>query len=194
MTTFEEHIKEMVATAQHANDFPKDSPVRQLAESISNVFSEHVDFLRSQVPNKVIRELGALLWELVGHRVTRIAIAPEVKTLSFLGYRDAGVRRGQILVPEAWVSMVIVQPLVQMGAVVNMGSKAIDIYNDRLDNIHNRALAYEAEFLHTLLRDAPAAPLNDYQKEVIRDFPQGIESADIKNSIYKSKPFFAAEA
>ena len=180
---------------EHVQNLPKDDPLRAKAIRLGDAFTEAVRFLKVIVPNPTINKLGSLLWDIVGNQVIPVAIGPDVKTLSVAGYKQGTTIKAEIIVPLEWEKMWKEDTLMQMGAVVYTGSKAIDIFNGKLDSsLMERAKMYEAEFLLTALKDVPDADLNDYQKEVVASFPQGIKSKDAKKLLYEWRPFSAARA
>jgi hypothetical protein len=81
----------------------------------------------------------------------------------------------------------------QLGALVFVGSQAVDYYNGKIwsefEKAKNRARAYEAEYLMTLKEAVPDLTLNEWQQDVLGAFPEGIRSAAIKPMLYKRKAF-----
>jgi hypothetical protein len=91
--------------------------------------------------------------------------------------------------------MVKDNPVLQMGAVVFVGSQAVDYYNGKLTyeahkNVLSRAYAYEAEYLLTILTMG-CQTMTEYQKGVLKRFGEGLRSKEVRPLLYTSKPFVA---
>jgi hypothetical protein len=81
---------------------------------------------------------------------------------------------GLIVAPYNWIEMCDQDPPCQLGAIIFCASQAADFYNGRLsEEIKKRGEAYEAEYLKGI-RDMPGLKLNDYQRHVVKSFPDGI--------------------
>ncbi len=185
-----EALARMFDDAQHSKDLPTNDPLYDLAKKLGTAFTNHVDFLRTEVPNPDIQHFGTMLWRIIGNQIVPVSIGPDVDTVSFLGYQHAGKVRAQLILPKHWEKMCCDDPLLQMGAVVFNGSKVIDTYNDRFDNgLVERSFAWEAEFYRTLARDAPGVKFNSYQKQVLERYPDGIRSEGIRKAMYTWRPF-----
>lgn len=181
----------------HAEDLAADDPVKKLSDELGGLFTEGVAFLRGIFPNPTLNKFGALLWDIVGHNVVSLAVGPNVPSLSFAAYAQKdGVMRGIIFVPPFWKKLILEDSMMQFGAVVYTGSKAVDFYNNRLekDVIDERAALYESEFLRTLRRENPVYKFNEYQKSIIEKFPDGFASPGAARLLYESKPFFVLQA
>ncbi len=177
---------------KHESELATDDPLRVQGRRLGDLFTRSVDFLRTRVPNPAIRTIAVVLWDLVGHKVVPIAIGPRVDSVSFLASKEGSNLKAQIILPLHWEEMCQKDPLMQFGAVLVNGSRAVDIYNgkDDFDEMHRRAIMYEAEFLITFRRDAP--PIwepNEYQRSVLKEFPEGINSEKAKGLFYESRPF-----
>src|ERR1700744_3092368 len=134
--------------ARQLEEVPEDDRVRR-AKDIERVFTLGVNFLCSEFPNPVINRLMGIVSDVVGQRVAPVCFGLQVPTLSFI---IAGVNvapQAMIATPANWVDMVRKDPLTQLGALVYVGSQAVDYANDRYleerSNVLPRAKAYEAE-------------------------------------------------
>lgn len=186
----------LFAPATFAEELKPEDPVRVLSDDLGALFTEAVEFLKSTFPNPELRKFGELLWDIVGNRLVPVAIGPNVPSVSFAGYLQGSVMRGLIILPPFWKKMVKEDPIMQLGAVIYSGSKAIDFYNNILDagTLDPRAQMFEAEYLRTVKREEPSFQFNAYQKQVLANFPKGLDDEKAAPYRYESKPFFVAQA
>ena len=167
-----------------------EGPAKAHAKSIADSFTSGVDFLRSSFPNESIRSLMALVWDLCGSRIVPLAMGPQVPGLSF---GKMGVN-GVIFAPDNWVSQIQADALYQMGAIVFVGSQAVDFYNGLMSTKEEarkvlfRARLYESEYLRTL-QGIEGHSFNPYQQAILHEYPEGLASAP--SLVYTSKPFVA---
>ena len=131
-----------------------------------------------------------LFYQLVGSKVTPVAMTDGVSTLGFYCEKRNGNSLGVVFMPTLWSDMLRETPFVQMGAMVFVASQAKDYWNNKfgVDDkqiILDRACAFEAEFLHYLLcqTDRKFEP-TDYQKQILSKFPDGIASC---SSVYEGR-------
>jgi hypothetical protein len=110
--------------------------------------------------------------------------------LSFAVVRVKGNLEARFFVPDDYIKLFDEDPMHQIGALVFTGSQAVDFWNDRIfpqGEVIARAHAYEAEYLHTLVRDlADNWKPNDYQKKLMTHYPQGLDTPGV--SLYEHKP------
>ena len=179
-----------------AEELPAGDPIKDLADNLGSLFTEAVGFLKTALPNPELRKFGALVWDIVGNRVVPVGVGPNVPTVSFAGYKQGPVVHGIILLPPFWNKMIKEDPVMQLGAVVYSGSKAIDFYNNVIDagTLDPRAELYESEYLRTVKQIAPDYEFNAYQKKVIAKYPAGLDSEGAASLKYESKPFFVPQA
>jgi hypothetical protein len=112
-----------------------------------------------------------------------------------MAYKQGPFLRGVIALPENWGERFHEDPIRETGALVFVGSQAVDLYNGKLDaSVAFRGHAFEADYLLTVKEIAPLYELNDYQKKVLAQFPQGVKSPAALGLLYESKPFIAARA
>jgi hypothetical protein len=183
-------------TTIHENKLPEGDPLKNLISPMSDRFTSGVGFLKTVFPNQAIRELMTLVWDLVGNRITPVAMGPQVQSLSIACTRRLGMTQAIIFMPHHWLAMIKADPIYQLGALVYVGSQAVDFYNGKLyespQESENRARAHEAEFLLTHIVIATSTPpMNDYQKGVLEEYPLGINTPAIRHLLYTSKPFVA---
>lgn len=166
-------------------DDPRRDPVLRLGDTVTL----GVGHLRSVFPNPRINALMRLVWDIIGHRVVPVAMGPNVPSLT------VGVVNTQavIFTPHNWLDMVAADPFYQLGALVFVGSQAMDFFTGRVkvqSDVHalqQRALAHEAEYLLTATR--LGAPLNTYQRQVLEEFPQGLDTPTVRALVYEPPPF-----
>jgi hypothetical protein len=159
----------------HIDDLDPNDPDAYEAKSLEVMFTTIVAALTKH-GNRKIAILGQHLWEVINQRLVHVARDARPPTLSFLVATTGGVVQGIILVPVGWLAMIQVDPAMEVGAIVYVGSQAVDFFNGRLkfdssDRIRARAAAYEAEFLKTL----PRSTLNAYQQEILGKFSNGFD-------------------
>jgi hypothetical protein len=181
--------------AGHIKDQPAGSPIRTVGEGIIEVFDEIVHFHRSIFPNQHIRRLMSMVWQIVGNRVTPVAVVQEkLFGLHFYCEASKGGRASYILVPIHWQELVKANPIFQCGGMVFTASQVQDFYNDKLGELEmkSRARAYEDEFLNTIKTSVdPQYKLNEYQQKIVDAYPQGLESLP-PGLLYESKPWTSA--
>jgi hypothetical protein len=147
--------------------------------------------LRDVLPNPNINKLAAILWDVVGHKIVPVVPGTSVKTVSFFATKRGPIVDAYLVLPENWGELYHKDPIMQTGAIVFNGSKAVDIYNGRLDNLlQQRSTMQEAEYLLTIKEISPLYEMNDYQKSVLAQFPEGVRSPGAQGLVYESKPFF----
>lgn len=188
---FREFITQFLESkSENIESLPFFHPLREAGEKNSAHFTFMVDFLRSIFPNEEIRKLAALEWEMVGHRMTPIAIGP-VPSLSFVAMGNSpDDLKPVVLVPMKWHEMCEANPSYQMGAVLFVGSQIRDYYNGKIletEIVKKRSWAYEAEYLNQLMDVFPFEP-DAYQQHVLDDFPHGLASLP-PGVQYESKPW-----
>jgi hypothetical protein len=177
--------------------FSPDQPTKKL-EDIKNVegeeefyeknklmeseFSDLVDVLRKDkyIKLPVINDLMTLFWRLVGNKISPAAMT-SVPTLSFWCEKKNDKSIALILIPQNWHEQLIADPHYQMGALVYVASQSKDYWNNKVgpglqDEVINRAQSYEAELLFHFQKTDPKFKPNDYQKEVMGKFPNGVYS------------------
>lgn len=195
-------FEQLFGKAEYVEDLPSTETTPQIARikakvtNLGDMFSSMVHVLRSDpmLPDKV-REMAALLWDLVGHRITPVACGPNVDSMHFyMEVPKEGKPVACIMCPPKWVEMTEKDPFMQFGALVYTGSQARDYYNKRYydgyQSIQKRSLAFEAEYLHTI-QNHPWVNWfkpNEYQQKVMAKFPKGLASLD-SALWYESKPF-----
>lgn len=142
---------------------------------VGNLVTHTVAFLRDLFPNPRINDLMRLVWDLIGHRAVPAVIGPVPSPA--MGVAGG---TGMVLLPANWPLMMTRDPLMQVGAMVFVGSQARDFYRGLIrteadsETIRRRAHGYEAEYLKTLYTLNPALVLNNYQKGVVAEFPNGL--------------------
>lgn len=157
---------------QRIEKLDKEAEAYRKAKEVETLFTEGVEVLRALFPNERVRGLAQAIWDVFHHRRVVLAMGPEVPTLTFAAFGSAKGLQGIAFAPHNWAEIVREDPLMQLGAVVMVGSQAVDFYNGRLltdsrATFGQRAMAYEAEYLRTLALDAP----NPYQKKVLTEHP-----------------------
>lgn len=179
-----------VDSPEYALDLPDGDPLKDPAMRIGDLVTSGVEYLWKMFPNHRINRLMSVVWHLIGNRVTPVAIGPDVPSVSFTVVQQQEVLKAIIFMPRQWTSMVELSPSNELGALVYVGSQAVDFYTGRIQNgetserMTARARAYEAEFL----RLVPAGELSTYQRTVLAEFPDGLDSPAAAGLLYDPKP------
>jgi hypothetical protein len=187
MTTYKDAIREVFPQAQFEGEQGLAADVSNAGKLIAEAYTSLVDALRRN-PNERLATLGRTLWEIVNHRHVHTALYEGVTVVTFtVVARENSPRQGIILIPPLWLQIVTQEPLMGVGSIIFTGSQAVDYYNDRLSTegsklLLERAYSYEAEFLKAFRQ---LLPLNDYQKAVLRDYPEGF---DVEKYGYNYRP------
>jgi hypothetical protein len=164
------------------------------AKQIERFVTSGVTFLRDVFPNDRIRSLMGIAYDLIGRKVTPVAFGPNVPTLSMAAMRVGDDIKGIIFAPHNWITMIKANPLMQVGALVFVGSQVVDFYNDKLigqsKNVQQRARAFEAEYLLTLRENSGEGWVpNEYQSEVMKEYPAGVLTESVQGLMYTPKPY-----
>lgn len=142
-------------------------------KSAESSFTIGVNFLR-RFPDDRVRKLGATLWDVCHHKHVAMGMGPKVRSLTFAAFGTRENLQGVILVPENWADMIMGDSLMQLGAIVMVGSQAVDFYNGKVLSegagpIERRAKSNEAHFLRKII--GPFLKANDYQKRLMEEYP-----------------------
>ena len=181
---------------------PED-PLRKVSESVGPMFTYLVDVLRNpeSFPDPHINRLMRLTWRLVGNRVIPASVMGGIPSLHFYYEAEGGSNPfGLFAAPMDWANQCIHNRVFCMGGLVWASSMARDSWNGRwllgypdqqklraeVVNIHHRAKAFESQFLHVMARHE-RFKANDYQRQVMDTYPDGIGSVSRIN--YVGKPF-----
>lgn len=178
-----------IFVTQHVDTLPDDDPLKTVGNNIADRFTSIVDLLRDpkQFPNPEINKLLSLTWRLVEHRVVKVA-ATAVPSLSFMVTTSFAA----FLCPFDWLQQWKRQPIFCIGGVISNASQCRDYWNQRLlptIETSQRALAYETEYLLTIQREQ-ILHLNSWQEDALKEFPQGLQSA--QHLLYPTKAFLDA--
>lgn len=139
-----------------------------------------------------VNKLMRVFWELVGQRHTPTACAGVKSVHFYVEMRTAapdgqnrlggGVNIATVMVPWNWYKMFLEDPIMQGGALVFVASQARDYFTERIfdppidgkNPTKMRALAAESQYLHHI----PSSNWkpNEYQQEVMNEFPKGLAS------------------
>lgn len=164
-------------------------PLREKSWALQEAFTQGVALLKV-FPNSNIKELGTLVWDLVGSHIVPVALGPDVQSLTFSVVAKDEVQEALIFVPHNWMAVIEEDLVCQIGALVYIGSQARDYYNKRIDkDTMPRARAFEAEFLLAFKKLLPTYTFNEWQLKSVKDYPQGLQSESIRHALYTSKPF-----
>lgn len=190
---FEQVFKDIKNLAKMEENEGEDNAEVKKLKLTESEFSDLVDVLRqnkyTQLPS--INALLELFWRLVGNKISPLAMT-NVKSMSLWAEcRGNNDSVAFVLIPFNWHDMLVADPFMQMGAMAYTASKAKDYWNYKFvpgseQVIEDRARSYEAELLHFFSKNAPKFVANDYQKEIMKHYPDGMMS---EISHYESRAF-----
>lgn len=176
-----------------------DDPLKEHLDNTSAMFDFLIDFLREGFPNRHVNQLCTLAWRLIGNRIVNLAQMQEVNppTLSFIAIGKGPFVQPMILLPHTWAKDVVDEPnrTMPLGSIIMAASQSRDFVNNKLltkdaaTEASKRAKMYEAEMLLTLQGFDPFKP-NEYQTEVLKRYPRGVESAP--ELVYQGAEFYGA--
>lgn len=146
----------------------------QKMKATQDLFTLWVDLLRSKFSNKEIRDLAALFWDLVGCKITPIAMT-DVESMSFYCERTGGQDIGIILIPNNWLELANQNVHLQLGAMVHHASLAKDFWNFKLptedkqlaQQCFDRADYLESVFFRTIQNEVIDFKPNEYQAHIL---------------------------
>lgn len=157
-----------------------------IAKRIEGEFTDLVAYLKSpkQIDNPSINKLMSLFESLVGNLVTPVALT-NIQSLHFYCEQRKNKVVCLVMCPSNWHEMLIEEPFMQMGGLAFIASQAKDYWNHRFtsefhsqkEQIMKRAQSTEAELLHYFSKNKSDKFVpNDYQKEIMLTYPEGIKS------------------
>jgi hypothetical protein len=193
MSTFVESLVALWSNPVNINDLPESDPIAALGRTCETLFTDGVDVLRAS-PNDRISALARVVWDLIGHKQIQVVIGPDVQSLTFTCMQLRGVLQGFVLVPKRWPEMIKADAFMQSGALLFVGAQLVDFHNDRLINEAStgvyadappRWYAYEAEFLRTIKQLLPDWAPNEYQRKLMEEYPDGLDSAGVELYAFK---------
>jgi hypothetical protein len=158
----------------------KDDTLSKRCRMCEYLFTTGTIHLR-EMGNPIIKNLMINIWGIYHNRHVVMAMGPDVPALSIAVIERRGVVQALTFAPYAWPEMVEADPTMELGAIVVVGSQAVDFYNNRLTSpdeskiSKERSLSYEAELL-ILFREMGHS-LNGYQKDVLTKYPNGFDSS-----------------
>jgi hypothetical protein len=174
---------------------------------LGDLFTRLVDVLRDPeiCPNVYVNDLLKLTWRLVGNDKVNVAAHSQIPSLSFIAVLVGEQQISRFLdinpplhlpndscflLPMNWLDQCQANLTYCLGGMVFNASQCRDHFNKKLD-IHSpqRAMAYEAEFLHWAMKQQPFVA-NEYQQKVMATYPQGI--ATIRPLLYDCQTFLDA--
>lgn len=185
------HLLDAINNPQHVNDVANKKE-RENAKAIESALNKRIEHLGRDFPNPRVRALMASVHDILHYRIA-VAAVGVVSTLSCVVASNAPAPC-MILIPNDWLAMLAENLEEQTGAIVFVGSQAVDYYNGKIfvgflrDEIVSRARAYEAEYMLSLSeivknRKKSWTP-SDYQASVLREFPQGLNTPAAMKLLY----------
>lgn len=166
---------------KNISEFPQNDPFWQTSKANELAFTRTVDIMRTHLtlPCPKINELMALFWDLVGSRISPVAITDQVKTVH-LWVEVTRERQSMAVVvcPTDWYARLREEPYMQMGALAFIASQSKDYWNNKInrqtgEEVRQRALSAESHLLHFFQKNSPDFTPNDYQKQVMENHQEG---------------------
>lgn len=150
-------------------------------------FGNAVDFLRNpdRFPNRKINDLMELLSQLINREIP-VQPSRDVQSITFSIPVRGKIQYPVIRIPYTYLRQVVADPVYEACGIVMMASQCRDyhlgkIRPDNGEEIFFRSRAYEAEALLSFSRMADEErfilEMNDYQKELLVEFENGLASA-----------------
>lgn len=172
-----------------AEDLAEEDPMREVGRVVGQQVTNLVAYLALTFPNEHVNQLMWQVWDLVGSCTTPVAIGPVETPSSAVLKQDDQVQM-IILIPPDWLTNGMKDHTMVVGAMVFCGSQAVDHYNDKLLSnpqiSADRARAFEVEALRVFRDTDPTWVPNEYQKDILRQFPDGIATEGVV--LYDPKP------
>ena len=157
-----------------------DSAWADRCKKCEQLFTSGVAALRMMKNIPVINDLMSNVWDIFHHRHIILGMGPNVPSLSLAIVQGKnGLLQALAFAPHAWPEMVDEDAPHELGAIIAVGSQAVDFYNSKIlsDNdskvSKERSLSYEAEFI--LMLDSNGHTLNEYQRQVLNKYPNGFD-------------------
>jgi hypothetical protein len=157
-------------------------------------------------PHPLSQLMGDALWDIVYHNLVFLQLGrpgdPMRVDISTVAQTVGGrFQQAVIQIPLDWLETFVDDPIYQVGGVLYTGSQAVDFYNGRLSDdplaaSSSTALAkaHEAELLRLAAHEFPTYRLDSYQQQLMRQFPEGLDSPGARRLFYPLAPVEAVEA
>jgi hypothetical protein len=199
--TTEEKVKaELLAVLQAgrvtlAADLPDTDPKKKTVALVSYAMTNLVGQLRNTAAHPEVRNLMSLVWALLEHHVVFVTLGSSTDSLCFTIFEADDKLNAMVLVPMNWPQLILQNQHLQLGAMVMIGSQCADFYHGKFktkkdsEAVVTRARAYEAEYLLGVSKET--LPLVPYQKNLLQEFPRGLDSLPIWAGSYVPGPFVA---
>lgn len=178
-------LKGIFPTAQWLEDLDPESALAKQTHTLEGLYTSLVG-ITSMHPSPCLARLGRHLWDVIHHRHSAVLMHSGVHRLSIgiVEHKTTKVQQCIVLVPPAWREMFEAEPLMQLGAVIFIGSQVVDHFNGRFacesaERIGCRSSSYEAELLKAEERRRPASDrswLNEYHRHVLQTHPTGFDA------------------
>lgn len=137
----------------------------------------------AQLNNQHVSELAEYVQKIFDNNLAEFAIGKvPTLTMAIMGHPDGHIVN-LVIAPPTWPKECNNDPFHEFGAIVYCCSQVVDSYNQKFDSfeeIERRARGYESEYILSIGKKN----WNDYHRQVIEEFPQGIEPC----LIYQRKP------
>jgi hypothetical protein len=168
-------------------DMDLGDPFAQTGYLCEQTFTAGVDTLR-RFENAPIGNLMSYVWDIYHYHHVVVALGPDVPSLSIAVTKKGDLLQALTFVPHRWLEMIKEDPVMQLGALIFVGSQVTDYYNNRIMTRENnelskqRATSYEAEYLRLI--QGSNFKFNSYQESVLKKYPNGFDTS----LAYERKP------
>jgi hypothetical protein len=169
------------------------------SKTVLDLFYDFLAYLEDnqRFPNSTINSLSTFMFRLLKDEHIALVFFEEELYDHMVLMLDVenGVETPALYIPQSFTSKVAYSPEEQIGVIASTISQCRDYFCGQVNGrnkevIETRALACEAEALLALLeiakREKVVLKLSDFQKTLLRDFPNGL--ADLDEGLWYPNP------
>ena len=168
------------------------------AHKSASLFIKVLNHLRG-FPHPGTQTMAEALWEIIYHNLVFVSLTDPGEEIQLVIHTlECDFQQAMIKVPQDWLEVFLDDPVFQLGGALFAGSQAVDFYNGVFatdpDGSHELASAHEAELIKLALYEFPTYQLDDYQKQLLDLYPEGLNTPRAKELLYPLAPVQAIEA
>ena len=168
------------------------------AHKSASLFIKVLNHMRG-FPHPGTQAMAESLWEIIYHNLVFVSLAEPGEEMQLITQTiEADFQQALIKVPQDWLEAFLDDPIFQLGGALYAGSQAVDFYNGILstdpDLSGDLAAAHEAEVIKLALYEFPTYQLDDYQRQLLDLYPEGLNSPRAQELLYALAPVQAIEA
>jgi hypothetical protein len=168
------------------------------AHKSASMFIKVLNHMRG-FPHPSTQAMAESLWEIIYHNLVFVSLAEAGEEMALVIHTlECNFQQAMIRVPQDWIDAFLDDPIFQLGGALYAGSQAVDFYNGIFtadpDVSGELAAAHEAEVIKLALYEFPTYEIDDYQRQLLQLYPEGLNSPRAKELIYPLAPVQAIEA